>query len=324
MRVLVAIFSDTDAWTMPPRFVDVLRRRFPEVEFLHAGDVPTMLRLIGDVDVAFTSRLTPEAFAIAKRLKWVHSSAAGVGRMLFPALRTSSVVMTNSRGMNAGSVAEHAFAMMLAVTRRVPDAVRAQDRRLWHQEELSGLPLLRGRTLGLIGLGAIGTELARLGSAFGMQIIGVRRRATEPPPPGVAQVLPLGALATLLVASDYVVVAAPLTAETRGMIGRDELAQMKPTAWLINVARGKLVREADLIEALQQRRIAGAALDVFEHEPLDSASPLWSMPNVFVTPHIAGFRSDYWDAAVDLFGDNLQRFLAGQPLRNVVDKQAGY
>lgn len=324
MRVVVAIFSGTPAWTIPAVRVHDLRQRFPGVDVVHAEDAAALAQLMPGSHVAFSSVITPAAFAAADRLVWIHSSAAGVGRMLFPALVESAVTLTNSRGMNAGAVAEHTFALLLACSRRLRPALEAQCERRWAQEELSGLPMLRGQTLGIIGLGAIGLALSRLGRAFGMRVIGTRRSPVLGCPPDVDEVLAPDELPRLLAASDVVVVAAPLTPETRGMVGAREFQHMKRTAVFANVARGRLVREADLVAALRDRTIAGAVLDVFEQEPLDPGSPLWAMPNVIVSPHVAGFRADYWEAAVDLFSENLQRFLRGEPLMNVVDKHRGY
>jgi phosphoglycerate dehydrogenase-like enzyme len=324
MDVLVAIFSSTAAWNIPTTAVEDLRRRFPAVRFLHAGDEEGMTRLIGTAEIAFTSVLTPAAFAAAPRLRWVHSPAAGVGSMLFPAMRESGVMLSNSRGMNAAAVAEHALMLMLAAARRLPEAVRAQDDRRWIASELSGLPSLRGRTLLIAGLGAVGRELAVMAGGLGMRILATTRELERPSPDGVAEVHDPSALASLLPAADFVVLAAPLTAETRGLIGARELALMKPSAWLVNVARGKLVDEHALTDALARGAIAGAALDVVEHEPLAPSSPLWSMPNVILTPHIAGFRQGYWEAATEVFAANLRRYLNGEAVANIVDKRAGY
>jgi len=324
LEVLVAIFSDTVAWTIPAAQVDWLRARFPGIVFHHATSEAEMVTLIAPCEVAFTSRLTAEALAHAPRLRWLHSPAAGVGSMLFPAMQASPVVMSNSRGMNAGAVAEHALLLLLAVTRRLPEAVRAQDARRWISNDLSGLPCLRGRTLGIIGLGAIGQELAVMAAALGMRVIGTRREVDAPVPAGVAEALTPDELPRLLDASDYVVVAAPLTATTRGLLGASQFRQMKRSAWLVNVARGKIVREAELVAALRDGVIAGAALDVVEHEPLDAGSPLWSLPNVLLTPHVGGFREDYWDAATGLFADSLEKYLRGEQPANIVDKRAGY
>ena len=324
LDVLVAIFSDTVAWTIPAADVDRLRARFPQAVFHHATSEAEMVRLIEPCEVAFTSRLTAEAFENAPRLRWLHSPAAGVGSMLFPAMRASEVILTNSRGMNADAVAEHALLLLLAVTRRLPEAVRAQEARRWISNDLSGLPSLRGKTLGIVGLGAIGQALAVMAAALGMRVIGTRREVDAPVPAGVAVALAPEALPQLLAESDYVVVAAPLTAETRGLLGAAEFRQMKRSAWVVNVARGKIVREGDLVAALRAGTIAGAALDVVEHEPLDGSSPLWAMPNVLLTPHVGGFRENYWDVATDLFAANLERYLRGEQPANIVDKLAGY
>jgi phosphoglycerate dehydrogenase-like enzyme len=184
--------------------------------------------------------------------------------------------------------------------------------------------MLRGRTLGIVGLGAIGCELARMAAGLGMVVIGTRRDTSAPVPEGVMEALDPDALPDLLARADVVVLAAPLTETTRGLIGAHELGLMKPSAWLINVARGKLVREPALVEALAAGVIAGAALDVVEHEPLALSSPLWAMPNVLITPHVGGFREDYWEAATELFAENLDRYLRGEQPANLVDKLAGY
>lgn len=324
MHILVAIFSDTAAWTIPPADVDALRNRFPGITFLHAESDEAMVRLIPPVEVAFTSRLTPRAFGAAPALRWVHSPAAGVGSMLFPDMKASPVILTNSRGMNAGAVAEHALMLMLALARRLPEAISAQGARRWISNDLSGLPMLRGRTLGIVGLGAIGCELARMAAGLGMTVIGTRRETEAPVPEGVTRAMAPGELPELLARADAVVLAAPLTDETRGLIGATELGLMKPSAWLVNVARGKLVREPALVEALAAGVIAGAGLDVVDHEPLDVSSPLWGMPNVIITPHVAGFREDYWEAATAVFAANLDRYLMGEHPANIVDKLAGY
>jgi phosphoglycerate dehydrogenase-like enzyme len=244
--------------------------------------------------------------------------------MLFPAMRQSDVVLSNSRGMNAAAVAEHALMLMLAAARRLPDAVRAQADRRWIADELSGLPSLRGRTLLIVGLGAIGSALAGMAAALGMRVLATTRDRRDTVPAGVAEVHAPAALAELLPRADIVVLAVPFTADTRGMIGATELALMRPSARLVNVARGKLVDEQALVDALERGVIAGAALDVVAHEPLPPSSPLWSMPNVIITPHVAGFREDYWEAATELFAANLRRHLDGEAVANIVDKRAGY
>jgi phosphoglycerate dehydrogenase-like enzyme len=184
--------------------------------------------------------------------------------------------------------------------------------------------VLHGHRLGIVGLGAIGSAIARLGTAFGMDVAAVRRRPEAPAPEGLERVFGPDGLDELLRFSDYLVLCAPLTAETAGLIGARELRLMKPDAYLINVARGKLVREADLVDALRERVIAGAGLDVFEHEPLAPSSPLWDLPHVIITPHTSGFTEHYWEKASEMFADNLRRYDRGEPLFNVVDKALGY
>ncbi len=324
ITVLVAIFSENVAWTFPAGKVEELRRRFPGARFLYAPDEQSMVRFIPDAEVAFTSCLTPPAFAVARNLRWIHSPAAGVGSMLFPEVRTSDVLLTNSRGIAAVAVAEHAFALLFSLSRGIGTAVRRQAARVWAQDELSSLPVLQGSCLGIVGIGAIGQQMARIGSALGMRVIAARRRPALPRPPFVDHVVGAEALEALLREADAVMLAAPLTAETRNLVGSRELAWMKRTSWLVNVARGKMVRESDLVDALRSGTIAGAGLDVFEHEPLDAASPLWTMPNVVVSPHVGGFRQGYWDAALEVFASNLDAYLRGGALANQVDREAGY
>jgi D-2-hydroxyacid dehydrogenase (NADP+) len=246
--------------------------------------------------------------------------------MLFPSLMASDVILTNSRGMHAETIAEHVIALTLALFRGVPTAVRRQSERMWAQEELSvpGPRLLRGSTMGIVGLGGIGAAIAAAASGLGMRVEGLRRRTNAEPLAGVHAAYPIGALHERLPHWDVVVLAAPQTRETQGLIGAPELALMRRDAILVNIARGKLVREADLIDALTRGLIGGAALDVVEDEPLDPGSPLWGLPNVFITPHVAGFRPQYWERLTDLFLENLRRYRANEPLLNVVDKQAGY
>jgi phosphoglycerate dehydrogenase-like enzyme len=236
------------------------------------------------------------------------------------------VTITNARGMHAQTIAEHVVALTLSLFRHLPAAVRAQHERRWIQNDLTlaSVRLLAGSTVGVVGLGAIGTAVAKAMSALGARVEAIRRRTDQPPPEGVEAVHAPAALHAHLPGWDVVVIAAPHTAETEGLIGRRELALMKRDAVLINVARGQLLDEEALADALRGGTIGGAALDVFDHEPLEPASPLWGLPNLLITPHIAGNRPDYWQVATDLFIDNLRRYRAGEPLINVVDKTAGY
>ena len=327
MNVVVGIYSRFASWNIPAQHVERLRREFPHHTFHHARAEGEVGQYLGSTDVAFMSELRAAHLEAAPGLQWVHSPAAGVGAMLFPAMIDSAVVLTNSRGLSADTIAEHVLALTLALFRKFPLAFRGQLARRWTQNEaLEGAPLRRiaGSHVLIVGLGGIGSACASRFAALGATVTAVRRRPGQPAPAGVSRVEGPDALMSLLPSADVVVLATPQTAQTRGLFAAEQFAAMRPDAVLINVSRGKVVDEGALASAVQSGQIGGAGLDVFEHEPLDAVSPLWDLPNVFITPHTAGFREDHWDAATDLFAENLRRFEAGHPLLNVVDKAAGY
>jgi phosphoglycerate dehydrogenase-like enzyme len=253
-------------------------------------------------------------------LRWVQSPSAGVERQLYPAFRDSEIVLTNAKGIHAPYCAEHAFALLLGLTRGIHSYTRSQMAHQWE-----GIPLIEigGWTLGIIGMGGFGEEMARRGKGFDMRVIAVDPYR-EDRPATVDEMMPIGGLAELLRRSDVVMIACPHTAETHHLVDAEGLELMKPTAYLINVTRGGVVDEMALIEALREGRIAGAGLDVFEVEPLPESSPLWDMENVIVTPHTAGRSQNRPGPTVELFCDNLRRYRQGEPLRNVVDKELGF
>ena len=325
--VLVGIYSPFASWNIPAGHVARLRDRFPGHTFLHATSEEDAARLIPHAQVAFMSEVRPDQFGAAPSLEWIHSPAAGVGGMLFPALVESPVIMTNSRGISAATIAEHVVAVTLVLFRKLRLAIRAQADRDWAQDKVLLPPPIRtigGSRVLIVGLGEIGTATANAMAALGAHVRAVRRSTARPKPEFVESVSGPEQLAEQLRDADVVVIAAPQTIDTWGLIGQPELSAMQRDAVLVNVSRGKLVDEPALIAALASGTIGAAALDVFDHEPLPPDSPLWGMDNVLVTPHMAGFRPDHWDAVVDLFSENLRRFDAGQPLLNVVDKRAGY
>ena len=327
MDILVALYSPVAAWNSPPPHVDRLRREFPHHQFHHALREEEATTLIAGAHVAFMAELRPVHLAAAQKLRWIHSSAAGVGNMLFPALVESQVELTNSRGVSADPIAEHVLALTLALFRKLPLALRSQTVRHWAQDDVTTPPPLRhvqGARILIVGLGQIGAACAWRFAALGAEVTAMRRRLDQPTPPGVHHVAADDQLHRLLPHADVIVLSAAQTGLTRGLIGKTELALMREDAVLINVSRGKLVDEDALIAALQAGTIGGAGLDVFEHEPLSAGSPLWDCPNAILTPHMAGFRPDHWDAVTTLFAENLQRFDRGQPLQNLVDKRAGY
>jgi phosphoglycerate dehydrogenase-like enzyme len=327
MNILIGFVTPNAAWVLPRSFVEQLRRDFPQHTFMDAWDAETLNRLLPDADVAFSASIDRRAFASLPRLRWVQSSAAGVGSMMGPDLAASPVVVTSARGVRARAIAEHVFGVTLALGRQLHTAIRRQTEHRWALDELetSGASrTLQGRTMGIVGLGSIGTEVARLAGAFGLRVVATRRRTAGPKPEGISAVYAPSGLHELLNASDVVVLSAPPTLETRNLLDEAAVRAMKPGAFLVNVGRGKLIDDAAVIAGLREGRIGGAALDVFTKEPLEPESPYWDLPTVIVTPHSSGTMEDYWTPLVALFAENLRRFEAGQPLLNVVDKVAGY
>jgi phosphoglycerate dehydrogenase-like enzyme len=328
--ILVAIYSRFFAWNIPLDRVVALRERFPQHTFLHARNNEAALALAGAADILFTAVLRPTMFEAARKLQWIHSPAAGLEFILSPAVIESPVVVTNSRGLSADTIAEHTLSVVLALFRKLPMAVEAQRSREWAQAAIVATPLrtIAGSRVLVVGLGAIGLATAARFASLGAHVDAVRRRPELPKPSVVDHVVSLDRLIELLPHADVVVLAAPETAATRDLIGPRELAAMRRGSILVNVSRGALVDETALVAALSapaaDRTLGAAALDVFEHEPLPAESALWTLPNVLVTPHVAGFRPDHWDAVCSLFAENLHRFDRGQGLLNVVDKREGY
>ncbi|HEX7138443.1 MAG TPA: D-2-hydroxyacid dehydrogenase [Vicinamibacterales bacterium] len=330
LRVLVGVISPAAVWILPKHFVDSLRAQFPQHTFLEAWDRDAIRRQLPDADVAFTPFVDRDAFPSATRLRWIQSPAVGVGSLMFPELHASPVVITSAKGIRARSIAEHVIGVTIALARRLPHAMRAQAAHRWAQHELegpeSGVWTLSGRRMLIVGLGSIGLEVAQLAVPLGLDVVGIRRRPSRPGkdlPPGVHVHGP-DSLHQLLTTSDVVVLSLPHTPDTRQTIGPHELERIKRGALLINVARGKLIDDEAVVDALRDGRLGGAALDVFTREPLETSSPYWDLPNVIVTPHTAGAMADYWTPLLALFADNLRRFEEGRDLLNVINKQAGY
>ena len=258
-------------------------------------------------------------------LQWAQLSSAGADQMVeSPVFRGGRVTVTTASGIASTNIAEYIIGAILMLAKRMPRSLRQQVAHEWDRTDLE-LTEVQGQTLGIIGYGAIARETARRARAFGMQVIAVRRSITKPSADDlVDRLLPLQMLPDLLAASDYVALALPLTAESERLLGEAELRMMKPAACLINIARGSIVDERALVHALREGWIAGAVLDVFEEEPLPAESPLWDMKNVIITPHIAGTVEQYAARVAAIFCDNLRRYLAGEPLLNVMDPGRGY
>jgi phosphoglycerate dehydrogenase-like enzyme len=296
---------------------------------------------LDDVEVMLRGWLTSEAFdrllARAPHLSWVHSATSGVERALTPAARERGLVVTNARGVFSRPIAEYVLMMILSVSRRLPQLLELQRERTW--QPLEGAEL-RDVTVGIVGLGSIGRAVGALATAFGCRVVAIRRRPAvddgagrtsdgdgEDRAFGEVMLDRVGGpemLPELLGESDFIVLAAPLTPETEDMINADTLAMVKPGAWLINVARGRLIDERALLRALRDGPLGGAVLDTFRDEPLPQMSSFYDLPNVIVTPHTAWSSGRVLDRSVELFCDNLRRFAKGVPLLNVVDPAAGY
>ncbi|KAK9816443.1 hypothetical protein WJX72_000288 [[Myrmecia] bisecta] len=258
-----------------------------------------------------------------KNLQWVHSTPVGVDSLLFDELVHSATVVTNSRGCYSNSLAEFAVASCKWFALDMPRMLAQKKARIF---EAFDVEELRGKTMGVVGYGDIGQTCAALGRAFQMNLIAVRRRTelTQKEHEQHLKVYPPNQLHRLMAESDYVVLALPATPATKHMINKAAIAAMKPTGVLVNVGRGSTLVEAALVEALQEGRIKGAALDVFEVEPLPTESPLWDLPNVLMTPHTADRTKQFQHDAMEVFVANLKRFLAGEELQFLVDKHVGY
>lgn len=281
---------------------------------------------VDDVEVLLRGFLGADAFdrllARTPRMAWVHSATAGVERVLTPASLQRQLLITNARGVFSQPIAEYVLMMILAVSRRLPQLMELQRERTW--QPLEGAEMA-DVTVGIVGLGSIGRAVAALATAFGCRVIATRRQGGDQAESlNLDRILGPDGLPELLAESDFVVLAAPLTPATEGLIDGPALEAMKPGAWLINVARGRLIDERALLRALREGHIGGAILDTFRDEPLPASSPFYELDNVIVTPHTSWSSGRVLDRSVELFCANLRRYAAGEPLQNVVDPAAGY
>jgi len=297
----------------------LLEKHFPGREVVCWSKPEEFSAGIAEAVYLFTLHPPTGHWAKARRLRLIQAFGAGVDYLLPAVGLPASVVIANQRGMSADSMAEFALTLVLALLKQLPFFVNAQQLHRWERR----LPeRAAGRTLGVLGLGAIGLALAERARALGMRVIGTQR---EPKPhPAVAQLEPPSGTGRVLTESDVVVILMPLTDATRGSIGASELARMKPSAYLVNLARGGIVDEAALRDALVDGRLAGAAFDVFAREPLEEGSPLWEVPNLWITPHVAGGFPELLDVSIGLFADNVARLERGEPVASAVDRARGY
>jgi len=325
MKLLIAIHHRFELWQAPAWFAERLKREFPQLQIVQVTKYEQVASEIGDAEVLIGWSLRGEQFLQALKLRWIHSTAAAIHLLLSPELLASKVVVTNAREVHAPVVAEHILAVMHALAKRFPAAARYQQQRIWAQTQMwrQGLQEISGSTLGLVGLGSIGGETARRALGVGMRVFAMREHP-EKASDVAERIFGPEQLDEMLGESDFVALAAPLTPRTEHIINEQRLAKMKPSSYLINVSRGPLIDDAALIAALRQKKIAGAALDVFSEEPLPADSPYWSLENCLVTPHTAAITDRMWERHYALFTDNLRHYMAGQPLRGIVNTQQGY
>ncbi len=266
--------------------------------------------------------LLRDVFRMCPHVQWVHTRAAGLDNLLFPELIQSPVVLTNGSGVFSPSLGEFALAAILFFAKDLRRMVRSQEAGRWDQFDITNI---EGQTAGIVGYGDIGHAVAARVGPMGMRILAVNRNGkAESPDPLVSHLYGSADLLEMIPACDYLVVAAPLTAETHGMIGARAFAAMKPTAVIINIGRGPVIDETAMIQALAAGMIRGAALDVFDQEPLPPGHPFYSLPNVLLSPHCADHTPDWMEQAMRFFLEQFERFRRGQPLKNVVEKHLGY
>ena len=304
LRQMILEAAGSNSVVFPSSTEELLEALDEEVEVIFGGGSEEMMRR-------------------APNLRWVQSSSAGMDSFLTPALRDSDIVVTNAAGLYGPNVADQGFALLLGLVRGIHHFTRRQDNHNWDSHIPTPIIEIADLTIGIVGMGGIGGFMANRAKGFDTYVIAVDAFRTDKPE-NVDELMPIDQLPELMRRSDAVMIACPLTDETRGLINASNLALMKSTAYLINVARGPIVDQDALVEALQNGTIAGAGLDVTEVEPLDKESPLWDMENVIITPHVAGVSQRRFPRLVGFFCANLKKYLAGESLDNVVRKELGF
>lgn len=326
-KLVICVWHPFTEWRPKPVMAERVRKRWPAMDVLHLPDYENLPRELPDTDIFVGYSIRAEQLKLATKLKWVHSTAAGVAQLMYPELRNSGIVVTNPSGIFSVPMAEHTIGLILALARNFPDALRFQDQSMWGQQQLWDKPQhlteINGRVLLIVGFGSIGREVARRARAFEMRVWGVtlsgRGDTTL-----AERIVPAARLHEVLPDADYVLIAAPETPETKHLMGTTQFGRMKKGARFLNVGRGSLVDETALVEALRAGKLAGAALDVTSWEPLPSESPLWKAPNLFLTPHTSAISERLWERETALLMDLLERWFDGREMKNVVDFARGY
>ncbi|HEX9007379.1 MAG TPA: D-2-hydroxyacid dehydrogenase [Bacteroidota bacterium] len=302
--------------------LDSLEEVAPGIEVVRELDPAKAREKFRDAEI-FCGFELPGPLEEAANLKWIQLTSAGAEHLLKSGIAESDVAVTTASGIHAPAIAEYCLFTMVTLARGLREILKESDARQWRPRRTRVYygEELKGKTVGILGLGAIGNRIATVARCFEMRVVALRRSARQASDP---EVFGPDRLMEMLPLCDFVVVTLPLTDETRGLLGEEQFRAMKPSAFLINVARGQIVQEQAMVHALREGWIAGAAVDVFAQEPLPPDSELWDVPNLLVTPHIAGAFSAYLDRVMDILRENLRRFVAGESMINVLDKQRGY
>jgi phosphoglycerate dehydrogenase-like enzyme len=326
-KLVICVWHPFTLWRPPAEFASELRRRWPEMTVIHLQNYDLLAQELPHTDIFVGYSIRQKQFVFARKLKWIHSTASGIAQLTYPELRSSGIVVTNASGVHKIPMAEHTLGALIALARRFPDCFRAQSKKHWAQQEIWDAKVrpreMHGSVLLFVGFGAIGQEVAKRAKPLGMKIWAITRSGGGNSELA-ERILPANELESVLPEADFVVLAAPETPGTHHLIGARQLALMKPTAYLVNVARGSLVNEAALVDALKRHVIAGAALDVADAEPLPPRSPLWKLDNLFLTPHVSSASEHLWERQTALVVENLERWFSGRELLNQVDLNRGY
>ncbi len=326
-KLVICVWHPFTEWRPKPAMAEAIRKRWPEMRVLHLPNYDGLPKELPDTDIFVGYSLRAEQLKAASKLKWIHSTAAGVAQLMYAELRDSGILVTNPSGIFSVPMAEHTMGLLLALARNFPDSVRHQDHAHWSQQELWDKPQhlteINGKVLLIVGYGSIGREVAKRARAFEMRVWGVTRSG-EGDRTHAEKIFAAAKLREALPEADYVLIAAPETAETRHLMGATEIAKMKRGARLINVGRGSLLDEAALLRALESGALGGAAIDVAKLEPLPAESPLWKAPNLLITPHTSGVSDRLWDRQAGVLLELLERWFDGRELFNRVDFARGY
>jgi D-2-hydroxyacid dehydrogenase (NADP+) len=326
IKIVVALSErkkDFDTFRQEVFFSKRLREK---IDLIPSLNKEHLKQIIPDAEILVCFSIDKETFVSARKLKWIHGAYVGIDKLLFPEVLKSKVLLTSSRGIHGDTVSDHAMAMILAFAKGLVPCWTCKKQRKWCQIEVMRQRFEpQEKLLGIVGFGTIGQTLARKAKAFGMTVMATKNRVKKGEKQKyVDRLLPKDRFREFLCTADFVVLTVPLTKETHHMVGVEELECMKESAILINVARGGVIDEKALVNALLQKKIAGAGLDVFEKEPLSPESKLWDLGNVIITPHVAGSRRDYFKKVGEIFRINLIRYLNRKPLLNLLDRKLGY